>query len=51
MRIRERKLFRDEEELRKDGIHNADFLEANRIFARARKRLDDIEKNLRGNRV
>ena len=46
MRIREKELLRDEEELRKAGVDGADFLKANRKFARARKTLNKVEKNL-----
>ena len=46
MRIRERELLRDEEELRKEGLHSADFLKTCRKFARARKRLGEVEKVL-----
>jgi len=46
MRIREKELLRNEEELRKAGVHSADFLKANRKFARARKKLNEVEKDL-----
>jgi len=46
MRIRERELLREEEELRKEGAQSAKFLKACRTFARVRKKLDEIEKDL-----
>jgi len=51
IRIRERKLLRDKEELRKEGIHNADFLKACRLLALGKKKLDELEKVLSKNTV
>jgi len=49
MRIRERELLCEEEELRKAGVDSANFLKANRKFAISRKKLDQVEKDLRKN--
>lgn len=46
MRIRERELLCEEVELRKDGAHSTDFLKSCRILARARKKLNEVEKVL-----
>lgn len=47
MRIRERKLLCDEEEIRGDCKENKDFQDSCRTFASARKKLDDVEQILR----
>jgi len=46
MRIRERELFREEEELRNEGAQSAKFLKACKTFACVRKKLDEVEKDL-----
>lgn len=46
MRIREKELLCEKVELRKEGVHGTDFLKANRKFALARKKLDEVEKVL-----
>lgn len=47
MRVRERELLCEEDELRKEVVHSADFMKANRKFAHSRKKLDEVEKDLR----
>ncbi len=51
MRIRETELFCEEEELRKEGAQSAKFLKSCRTFARARKKLDEVEKDLSEDQV
>lgn len=52
MRIREKKLLRDEEEIREEclehmGANEIDaFNESCKIFAKARKKVDDVERRL-----
>ena len=47
MRIRERKLLREEEEMREECAEIEDFQDSCRTFASARKKLDDVEQILR----
>ena len=47
MRIRERKLFHEQEEIREECAEIEDFKEACRRMISARKKLDDVEKILR----
>ena len=47
MRIRERKLLLEEEEIREECAEIEDFKEACRRMISARKKLDDVEKILR----
>ena len=47
MRIRERKLLLEQEEIREECAENEDFREACRRMTSARKKLDDVEKILR----
>ena len=47
MRIRQRELFREQEEIREECAEIEDFKEACRIFVSASKKLDDVEKILR----
>jgi len=47
MRIRQRELFRRQEEIREECAEIEDFKEACRRMISARKKLDDVEKILR----
>lgn len=47
MRVRERELLCEQDELRKEGVYSADFLKACRKFANSRKKLDQVEKDIR----
>jgi len=51
MRKREKELICEGEELKKAGIRSAQLLKTNRKFARARKTLDEVEKNLSEDKV
>ena len=47
MRIRQRELFSEQEEIREECAEIEDFKEACRTFVSASKKLDDVEKILR----
>jgi len=47
MRKREQLLLREHEELRKAGLMNEDFFEANRKLVSASAKFDDIKKHLK----
>lgn len=47
MRIREKELFRRQEEIREECAEIQDFKETRKTFIIARKKLDDVEKILR----
>lgn len=47
MRIRQKELFRRQEEIREECAEIEDFKEACKTFVSASKKLDDVEKILR----